>query len=92
MYTTKPFIYQIILKMNKDRLANEIKRHAPYNTFVFTVTLESVQEKFSQKFAPSKKKSTPGKIQPVLLLTTPRKSFLKKFKKVCCLRGKPGHK
>jgi hypothetical protein len=33
MYTTKPFMYQIILGINKDRLAHEIKRHEADNTF-----------------------------------------------------------
>jgi hypothetical protein len=27
MYNTKPFMYQIILGINKDRFAHEIKRH-----------------------------------------------------------------
>jgi hypothetical protein len=52
-------MYKIILGFNKDRLAHEIKRHAADNTFVFTVTLESVQEELRQKFASSKKTSTP---------------------------------
>jgi hypothetical protein len=85
MYNTKPFMYQIILGINKDRLAHEIKRHDADNTFQFTATLESVQEEFRQKFASSKKTSTPSKSQPVLLLTTPKKSFPKKFKKDCSL-------
>jgi hypothetical protein len=53
MYNTKPFMYQIILWINKDRIAHEIKRHAADNTFVFTVTLESVQKEFRHKFATS---------------------------------------
>jgi hypothetical protein len=40
MYNTKPFMYQIILGINKDSLAHEVKRHAADNTFQFTVTLE----------------------------------------------------
>jgi uncharacterized Zn-finger protein len=92
MYNTKPFMYQIILGINKDRLAHEIKRHAADNTFVFTVTLDSIQEEFRQKKSSSKKTSTPGKSQPVLLLTTPRKSFPKIFKKDCRLCGKQGNK
>jgi hypothetical protein len=62
IYNTKPFMYQIILGNNKDRLSHEINRHAADNTFVFTVTLESVQEEFRQKFASSKKTSTQGKV------------------------------
>jgi hypothetical protein len=54
MYNTKPFMYQIILGINKDRFAPEIKRHAADNSFQFTVTLESVQEEFRHKFASSK--------------------------------------
>jgi hypothetical protein len=45
-----------------------------------------------RNFASSKKTSTPGKSQPVLLLTTPKKSFQKQFKKDCSLCGKQGHK
>jgi hypothetical protein len=37
MYNTKPFMYQIILGINKDRLAHEIKRHEADNTFQITV-------------------------------------------------------
>jgi hypothetical protein len=86
-YNTKTFMYQIILGINKARLAHEIKRHAAENTFVFTVTLDSVQEEFRQKFASSNKTSTRGKSQPVLLLATPSpmKSFTKKFTKGCSL-------
>jgi hypothetical protein len=40
MYNTKPFMYQIILGINKDRLAHEIKCHDADNTFAFTMTLE----------------------------------------------------
>jgi hypothetical protein len=65
MYNTNPFMYQIIFGINKDRLAHEIIRHYADNTFQFTVTLELVQEEFRQKFASSKKTSTPGKSQPV---------------------------
>jgi hypothetical protein len=81
VYNTKPFMYQIILEIYKDRLAHEIKRHAADNSFVFTVTLDSVQEEFSQKFSSSKKASTPGKSQPVLLLFTPspKTSFTERF-------------
>jgi hypothetical protein len=61
MYNTKPFKYQIILGINKDRLGYEIKRHEADNSFEFTVTLESVQEEFRQKFSSTKKTSTPGK-------------------------------
>jgi Zn ribbon nucleic-acid-binding protein len=95
MYNTKPCMYQIILGTNKDREAHEIKRHDADNTFEFNVTLESVQDEFRQKFASSKKTSTPGKSQPVLLFTTTkksRKSFPKKFKKDCSLCAKQGHK
>jgi hypothetical protein len=45
MYNTKAFMYQGI---NKDHLAHEIKHHADDNTFVFTVTLDSVQEVIRQ--------------------------------------------
>jgi hypothetical protein len=90
-YNTKPFMYQIILGSNKE-VAHEIKRHDADNTFEFTVTLESAQEEFRQKFASSKKTSTPGKGPPVLLLTTPKNSFPKKFKNDCSLCGKKGHK
>jgi hypothetical protein len=79
------------LGINKDRLAHEIKRHDADNTFQFTLTLESVQEEFIQKFASSKKTSTLGKSQPVILLTTPKKAFPKKSKKDCSLCGKQGH-
>jgi hypothetical protein len=94
MYNTKPFMYQIILGINKNCLPHETKRHAADSAFVFTVTLETVQEAFRQKFAASKKKYTPGKSQPVGLLTTPspKNSFPKKFKKDCSLCGKQGHK
>jgi hypothetical protein len=51
MYNTKPLMYQNILGIYKDGLADEIKRHDADNTFEFTVTLESVQEEFRQKFA-----------------------------------------
>jgi hypothetical protein len=69
MYITMPTVNQIIMGVNKDCLAHEIK-HAADNTFVFTASLESVQEEFRQKFASSKKTTTPGKSQLVLLLTT----------------------
>jgi hypothetical protein len=81
MYNTKPFIYQNILGINKNRLAHEIKRHDSDSTFVFTVTLASIQEEVRQKIGFSKKTSTPGKSQPVLLLTTLKKSFTKQSKK-----------
>jgi hypothetical protein len=56
-------MHQIVLGVNKDCLAHETKRHGRDSTFVFTVTLETVQEEFRQKFAASKKTSA------VLLLT-----------------------
>jgi hypothetical protein len=34
MFNTKPSMYQILLGINKDRLAHEIKRHEADNTFV----------------------------------------------------------
>jgi hypothetical protein len=37
-------MYQIILGINTDILAHEIKRPDAVNAFEFTVTLESVQE------------------------------------------------
>jgi uncharacterized protein YciW len=74
MYNTKPFMYQIILGINKDRLAHEIKRHDADNTFQFTVTLETVQEEFRQKFASSKKTSTPGATSELL-----KKKFLQRI-------------
>jgi hypothetical protein len=55
MYNTKPFMYQIILGINKDRLAHKIKRHDADIAFQFTVTLESVQEEFRQKMHPPRK-------------------------------------
>jgi hypothetical protein len=92
MYNTKLFMYLIILGINRDRQAHEIKGHASDRTFVFSVTLLSGQEEFRQKFAFSNKTSTPGKSQPVLLLTTPKKSFPKRFKKYCSLCGIQGNK
>jgi hypothetical protein len=92
MFNTKPFIYQIILGIIKDRLAREIKRHTADPTFVITVTLDFFQEEFRQKNALSKKTSTPGENPPVLLLATPKKTLTKKFKKDCSLSEKQGHK
>jgi hypothetical protein len=71
MYNTKRAMYQIILGINKDFMSHETKHHAADHTYVFTVNLESVQEAIIQKFATTKKTTTPGKSQPVLLLTTP---------------------
>jgi hypothetical protein len=61
MYDTKLSMYKIILCISKDCLAHEMEQDAADNTFVFTVTLESVQEKLREKFAASKKTSTAGK-------------------------------
>jgi hypothetical protein len=77
------------LGINKARLAQETIQHAADNAYVFTVTLETVQEEFRQNYATYMHTPTPGKSQPVLLLTTPspKKSFPKTFKKDCSLCG-----
>jgi hypothetical protein len=89
MYNTKPSMYQILLGISIDCPAHEIEHHASDNTFVFTVTLESVQEKFRQKFALSKKTSTPG---ITIDYTFTKKAFPKQFKRDYSLCGKQGYK
>jgi hypothetical protein len=93
MYNAMPAMHQIILGINNDRLAHKTRQHAADNTFTWTVTLEKVQKDFRQKYAATKKTTTPGKTQPMLLFTTPstKKSIAKKLKKVCSFCGKQEH-
>jgi uncharacterized protein with HEPN domain len=44
MYNTKPAINKIILGINKARLAHETIQDVADNTFILTVTLETIHE------------------------------------------------
>jgi hypothetical protein len=66
IYNTKAAMYQITLCVKKACLAHKTIHHAADNPYIFTVTLETVQDEFIQNYDATKKTSTPGKTQPVL--------------------------
>jgi hypothetical protein len=94
IYNPKPQAYQIQLTVIKDQLAMEAIRFEKDNNYVKEVTLESDQVKFRKIYATIQASKTRGhsKDTPVMLLTTPKKKFLKQFKKNYSLCGKQGHK
>jgi phosphoribosyl-dephospho-CoA transferase len=51
-------------------IKHETIQHAAYNNYIFTITLETDQEDFKQRYVTSKRTRTPGKTHPVLFLTT----------------------